>query len=536
MRIAQGGVVVNGAGEGAVDQGPHALRHFRTAPHNLEAEQALLGAILVTNEAQDRVSGFLEPHHFFDPLHQQIYETAAQVIASGKQATPITLKTFFENAEPIGSGLSVPAYLGQLAANATTIINVPDYGRTIRDLWARRQLILIGEDMVNAAYDTPVDFPPAEQMAEARTRIASVSAVLAADAAPVYEARRLADIAAEHIRWLWPQRLALGKLSLVAGQPGLGKSQLTLAMAAAVTTGRDWPDGTRAPLGSAVLVSCEDDAADTIRPRLEAAGADLRRIHIFDWTISRDKRGGTARLSFDVAEHVPSLAAFLARIGDTRLIVIDPITAYMGSADSHKTADVRSALVPLQGLVAQAGAAGLLVSHLNKASEGAAMNRVVGSGAFVAVCRSSWLVATDPQDGERQRRIMTPLKNNIGDDRTGFAFTVEPHYLPDGIATSRIVFDPNPLTVDANDLLRDTASRGGGDDGGLGPALIKACYFLRNALEGGARRTTEVQADADANGLAWRTVESAKKQLGVISTRLDGHWWMRLPSPPQSEE
>jgi replicative DNA helicase len=120
---------------------------FRTAPHNLEAEQALLGAILVNNAAHDHVSGFLEPHHFYDPLHQQIYETAAKLITSGKQATPITLKTFFEKAEPIDAHLTVPQYLGRLAANATTIINARDYAQTIRNLWTRRQLILIGEDM-----------------------------------------------------------------------------------------------------------------------------------------------------------------------------------------------------------------------------------------------------------------------------------------------------------------------------------------------------------------------------------------------------
>ena len=111
---------------------------FRAAPHNLEAEQALLGAILVNNEAHDRVSSFLEPHHFYDPLHQQIYETASKLIASGKQATPITLKTFFETAEPIDAGLTVPQYLGRLAANAATIINARDYGRTIHDLATRR--------------------------------------------------------------------------------------------------------------------------------------------------------------------------------------------------------------------------------------------------------------------------------------------------------------------------------------------------------------------------------------------------------------
>src|SRR5262245_47857052 len=96
---------------------------FRAAPHHLQAEQALLGAILVNNEAHCRVSSFLKPHHFFDPLHQQIYEAADKLIAAGRRATPITLKAFFESAEPIGSGESVPQYLGRLAVNATTIIN-----------------------------------------------------------------------------------------------------------------------------------------------------------------------------------------------------------------------------------------------------------------------------------------------------------------------------------------------------------------------------------------------------------------------------
>src|SRR5690349_19874111 len=148
---------------------------LRQAPHNMEAEQALLGAILINNEAHDRVSDFLEPHHFFDPLHQQIYETTAKLIASGKQATPITLKTFFETAEKIDATLTVPQYLGRLAANAATIINARAYAQTIYDLAVRRHLILIGEDMVNAAYDAPVDFPPKEQIEEAETRLFSLA-------------------------------------------------------------------------------------------------------------------------------------------------------------------------------------------------------------------------------------------------------------------------------------------------------------------------------------------------------------------------
>ncbi|HUU26052.1 MAG TPA: replicative DNA helicase [Methyloceanibacter sp.] len=143
---------------------------FREAPHNLEAEQALLGAILVNNEAVDRVSGFLKLVHFFDPLHGRIYETASKLIMGGKRATPITLKTFFQNDEPVGE-LSVPQYLGRLAANATTIINAEDYGRTVYDLAVRRLLIDIGEEMVNTAYDSPIDAPPAVQIEGAEQQL-----------------------------------------------------------------------------------------------------------------------------------------------------------------------------------------------------------------------------------------------------------------------------------------------------------------------------------------------------------------------------
>jgi replicative DNA helicase len=143
---------------------------FRDAPHNVEAEQALLGAILVNNEAVDRVSNFLQSGHFSDPLHGRIYENASKLIRGGKRATPITLKTYFENEVPVGD-LTVPQYLGRLAANATTIINAEDYGRTIYDLAIRRQLIEIGEAMVNIAYDSPIDAPPAVQIEDAEQQL-----------------------------------------------------------------------------------------------------------------------------------------------------------------------------------------------------------------------------------------------------------------------------------------------------------------------------------------------------------------------------
>src|SRR5216684_607791 len=143
---------------------------YRTAPHNIELEQALLGAILVNNEAFYRVSDFLEPRHFFEPVHQKLYEIAASLVRVGKTATPITLKTFLPSDLDV-AGLTASQYLARLAAEATTVINAEDYGRTIYDLAIRRTLIIIGEDVVNVAYDAPVDLPPREQIEDAERRL-----------------------------------------------------------------------------------------------------------------------------------------------------------------------------------------------------------------------------------------------------------------------------------------------------------------------------------------------------------------------------
>src|ERR1700761_6022898 len=143
---------------------------YRTAPHNIEAEQGLLGAILVNNDAFYRVSDFLEPKLFFEPIHQTIYETAGSLIRMGKVATPVTLKTFLPADVDIG-GMTVSQYLARLAAEATTIINAQDYGQTIYELSLRRDLIRIGEDMVNVAYDAPVDFAPRAQIEDAERQL-----------------------------------------------------------------------------------------------------------------------------------------------------------------------------------------------------------------------------------------------------------------------------------------------------------------------------------------------------------------------------
>jgi replicative DNA helicase len=141
---------------------------YREMPHNIEAEQALLGAIFVWNEAYHRVADVIGPEHFFDPLHAEIFAHMGVVIGElRRHCTPVTMAPFFETAPPIDKSLTVPQYLGRIAAGAITIITAVDYAKTIRDLAVRRQLVRLGTDLVNSAYDAPIDFPPAEQIVAA---------------------------------------------------------------------------------------------------------------------------------------------------------------------------------------------------------------------------------------------------------------------------------------------------------------------------------------------------------------------------------
>ena len=215
----------------------------------------------------------------------------------------------------------------------------------------RRQLIVLGEGLADDAYEADIDAAPGSLIEGSVGALRLLRAP--SNDTPAVISRCLADIEPVPIQWFWEDRFALGKLSLVAGVPGLGKSQLMCAMAAAASTGGRWPDGTAAPQGSVIFITCEDDAADTIRPRLDAAGADVKRVHLLDWALGKLQD----RQHFDVNEHVPALTSLVSSLGDVRLIVIDPITAYLGRMDSHVTADVRGALNPLQTLAAETGPA-----------------------------------------------------------------------------------------------------------------------------------------------------------------------------------
>jgi replicative DNA helicase len=149
---------------------------YRSPPHNIEAEMALLGAILTNNEACDRVTQFLQPEHFFEPLHARVFDAASNLIRMGKLASPVTLKTFFEN-DATMKEIGGTAYLARLAASATTIINAEEYGRTIHELAQRRKLISVGTEIVNEAYDANVENTAREMIERAESTLYSLAEV-----------------------------------------------------------------------------------------------------------------------------------------------------------------------------------------------------------------------------------------------------------------------------------------------------------------------------------------------------------------------
>jgi len=215
----------------------------------------------------------------------------------------------------------------------------------------------------------------------------------------------------------------------------------------------------------------------------------------------------------------------LEHIGDVALLVIDPVTAYLGNTDSHKTADVRSLLLPLSEMAAEHGTAVVCVTHLSKGGSSEALLRVTGSLAFVAASRATFLVAPDP--AEARRRLFLPMKNNISPDKTGLAFTIEGFTIKGGIETSRIVWEAGEVTVTADEAM---APQGDPEERN---ALEDAKVFLTNFLAGGPVSSKQMRYNCEGAGHTWATIRRAQKMLGVEVYRdgfgEKGIWYWQLP-------
>jgi hypothetical protein len=320
----------------------------------------------------------------------------------------------------------------------------------------------------------------------------------------------MAGVRRESVRWHWSRRIARGKLALAVGEPGEGKSSLFVDVTARTTTGATWPDGGHAPQGPVLLLSAEDGLSDTIGPRLDACGADSQHVHVLTAIRCTD---GTTR-GLDLGRDVAALEAAIRQVRPV-LVVIDPLSAYLGRADTWKDSEVRALLAPLAALAEQYDCAILGVMHLSKGAGRKALHRAMGSIGFVAAARIVLAVARDPDDEER--RLLLPVKNNLSPPADVLAFRLN---------EGRVVWESGPVhgvTADSvlNAMPADAEER------------QDAQTFLRDMLASGERVDSKaVVKAARANGISERTLKRAKARLGVQSKHTGfgatgkWHWWL----------
>ena len=330
-----------------------------------------------------------------------------------------------------------------------------------------------------------------------------------------------ADMRPEPIRWLWYGWLAQGKFHLLAGAPGVGKTTLTLALAATVSMGGKWPDGSQCTPGNVLVWSGEDDVADTLLPRLIAAGADAKRVHF----VGEAHRKGE-KAPFNLARDIPLLEQAVRQIGGIRLLIVDPVAGAV-TGDSHKGNEVRNGLQPLVDFASTTGCAVLGITHFGKGGQGGdPTNRVLGSVAFAAVARVV-LVAAKAKDADgRPIRIIARSKGNVTPDDGGYQYHLEQMTIDGGIETTAVLWgnkvegtarelltDPDAPEDDASDVA-DAASM-------LGQLLVSDCWTP-------AKDASKELADA---GFTKKQIRNARKKLAVISKKggMHGGWYWRLP-------
>ena len=318
---------------------------------------------------------------------------------------------------------------------------------------------------------------------------------------------RADTIKREKIEWVWPSRFPLAKLSIIVGDPGTGKSHAVLDMAAIVSKGDTWPDGSgEAKQGNVIILSAEDGAGDTIVPRLEAARATLSNIHIFPATIDYEAEDGTSKTrTFNLEADRDLLERELTLIDNVRLVIIDPVSCYMGGIDSHKMTDVRGFLAPLAALADRYRVAVLCVHHLNK-GQGSAMNRISGSMGFAAAARSVYVIQPDQKDEDR--RLLLSVKNNNSKKGGGLAFLLEPdeHY-PE---IAYVAWQDGVVDISADDALAQD---------GYKPMYADCMDWMTGFMEDEEKPAADVYRAGKEEQFAPKVIRVAAEKLGMQRRR-----------------
>ena len=356
---------------------------------------------------------------------------------------------------------------------------------------------------------------------------------LIADEIDVVELLSAADVKPEAVCWIWPGWIAAGKLHVLAGPPGTGKTTLALALAATISSGGRWPDGSRAAAGGVVVWSGEDGIADTLVPRLLASEAGMSRVHFVHRVTDH-----TGRRSFDPAVDMEALELALARMEERpTMLIVDPIVSAVGG-DSHNNAETRRSLQPLVDLGVRIKCAVVGISHFSKGTSGRdPVERVTGSIAFGALARVVMAaVKTTAPEGTPGPRLFARAKCNLGPDGGGFCYSLEQVKVPNapGVIASRVLWG-DPVEGEARALLAAAEVE---NDAEARSMTDEATDWLRQYLEGGAVPADDATREARKLGLSDKAIRKARKRLGVKSRKagMRSGWEWVLPGHAKASE
>lgn len=329
--------------------------------------------------------------------------------------------------------------------------------------------------------------------------------------------RSLTDVEAKDVHWLWENHIPLGEITLLIGDPGVGKSYFSYFLSAQVSKGGYWPTNPNRRIkdGKVLILSTDEDPNYAIRPRADAAGADTDKIFILEG--SRDEQGRIKILN--LTRDIHRLEKILERDKGYRLVIIDPLSDYLGRIDSHKYSDVRWAMAPINALARKYHVAIVGIMHCNKNTSLQVLYRIMGSMGFPSVARSIWLVAKDREDEENKRRYFSPLKNNLAPEQDTLAFQLE-----NLGKVAKVVFEKEPVDkdFDVEDMLvpQERTSE-----------TKRARRFLLETLKHGAMLNTDVKKAAKDEGISFGTLRRAKDKLGIKPVKENkpgGKWFWEL--------
>jgi hypothetical protein len=350
------------------------------------------------------------------------------------------------------------------------------------------------------------------------------------DPRPAARLIRASTLTSRPIEGLWDGRVPLGMLSLFGGDPGLGKSFVTLDLASAVSRGAPAPHGdTPDDPGSVILMSAEDDPARVIVPRLQAAGADLAKIHILESIVISEGIEALPSLRTDML----TIEEAVRGVPDCRLIVVDPVSAYLDGIDDHKNAPLRGVLSPLKALAERLNVAVVLVTHLAKGGGANAKYRAIGSIAYVGAARAYSLFVRDPDDPTGRRVLMLHGKANLGPPPPGLAYVIEDRGDGPGVEWLAETIDK-----DADTILREIAEAEAQAGDRARSAVRRDCEdWLRQLLAVGPKGAEEVFAQGREAGYSQDQLQRAKVAIGAKSAKKSfgkGWAWTLGPAPSRT--